>query len=263
MNGTAWFTDHNAPATSDEEAALTEMNRANSTGWVFDKGDGYKNTGLRVDLDGDYEFVYTYATKALSISGFPTSFTRTVTAEDADKYQTLCVPFDATISGAAAYAFGSASETGVILNAIAADALEAGKSYLILPEAAGDIVVSAIPEGNVVGAPEDLHGLAGFYGILGAEYNYVYAENDFATYVLQNDNKFHKMIGGASATITSTHAYLHVPDGMAAPELRIIMDATNIENVEGNEEAVKFMQNGQIFIKKNGVVYDAMGAVVK
>lgn len=262
LNYGSWYTDQNAHANPSEEAA-PEMNRANHEGWPFSRTGNYQNTCLRVDLEGDYEFVYTYATQELSVSGFPTSFTRTVSAENADKYQTLCVPFDATISGAAAYAFDGATETGVILNAVASDALVAGKSYLILPEGAGDIVISAIPAGNVVGAPEDLHGLSGFYGILGADYNYIYASNTFATYVLQNDNKFHKIIGEASATITSTHAYLHVQDGIAAPELRIIMGATNIENVEGNEEAVKFMQNGQIFIKQNGIVYDAMGAVVK
>ena len=262
LNHYIWNTDHNAPA-NNTETAPTEMNRANCTGWVFDQGDGYKDTRLRVDLEGDYEFVYTYATKELSISGFPISFTRTVTAEDADKYQTLCVPFDATVSGATVYEFDGATETGVTLNAVASDALEAGKSYLILPEGAGSIVVSAIPAGDVAGAPEELHGLSGFYGILGADYEYVFADNDFATYVLQDDNKFHKIIGDASATITTTHAYLHIAGGITAPALRIIMGATNIENVEDVEQAVKFIQNGQMFIKKNGVTYDALGRVVR
>jgi hypothetical protein len=40
-------------------------------------------------------------------------------------------------------------------------------------------------------------------------------------------------------------------------------NATNIENVEGQEKAVKFIQNGQIYIQKNGVVYDAMGRVIR
>ena len=40
-------------------------------------------------------------------------------------------------------------------------------------------------------------------------------------------------------------------------------NATNIENVESQEKAVKFIQNGQLYIQKNGVVYDAMGRVVK
>ena len=218
------------------------------------------NCPLLADVDGYYTFYY--QNDLVSVS-YPTSFTRTVDAEGADKYQTLCVPFDASVSGATVYAFGTDTESGVTINSIAADALEAGKSYLIMPEGAGDIVISAIADGDTVIVPEDLHGLSGFYGILGADYEYVYADNNFATYVLQDDNKFHKVIGTASATITSTHAYLHVASGITAPALRIIMDATNIENLEAVDEAVKFVKNGQLFIKKNGVVYNAVGAVVK
>ena len=39
--------------------------------------------------------------------------------------------------------------------------------------------------------------------------------------------------------------------------------ATGIENVEDQEKAVKFIQNGQIYIRKDGVVYDAMGRVIR
>jgi hypothetical protein len=39
--------------------------------------------------------------------------------------------------------------------------------------------------------------------------------------------------------------------------------ATNIENVEANEAAVKFIENGKLYIKKNNVVYDMMGTIVK
>lgn len=40
-------------------------------------------------------------------------------------------------------------------------------------------------------------------------------------------------------------------------------NATNIQNIEGQEKAVKFIQNGQLYIQKNGVVYDAMGRVIR
>ena len=249
---------------ANEVGFMNTITRTNCTDWLLNDKDN--NCGLKADVPGNYIFTYYYNEGAsawkLNVT-YPTSFTRTVDAEGADKYQTLCVPFDASVSGATVYAFGSATESGVTINSIAADALEAGKSYLIMPEGAGDIVISAIADGDTVIVPEDLHGLSGFYGILGADYEYVYADNNFATYVLQDDNKFHKVIGTASATITSTHAYLHVASGITAPALRIIMDATNIENLEAVDEAVKFVKNGQLFIKKNGVVYNAVGAVVK
>lgn len=43
----------------------------------------------------------------------------------------------------------------------------------------------------------------------------------------------------------------------------IIENATNINAIDASEEVVKFFQNGQLFIKKNGVVYDMMGSIVK
>lgn len=39
--------------------------------------------------------------------------------------------------------------------------------------------------------------------------------------------------------------------------------ATGIDNAEGEVKAVKVIRNGQLFIEKNGVLYDAQGAIVK
>lgn len=38
---------------------------------------------------------------------------------------------------------------------------------------------------------------------------------------------------------------------------------TAVDNAEDGTKAVKFIENGQMFIKKNGVVYNAQGAIVK
>jgi hypothetical protein len=39
--------------------------------------------------------------------------------------------------------------------------------------------------------------------------------------------------------------------------------ATAIDNAEQEVKAVKVIRNGQLFIEKNGVLYDAQGAVVR
>ena len=44
---------------------------------------------------------------------------------------------------------------------------------------------------------------------------------------------------------------------------RIPGTATAIDNTEATESAVKFFENGQLLIRKNGVVYNAQGAVVR
>ena len=70
---------------------------------------------------------------------------------------------------------------------------------------------------------------------------------------------------GAAFTNKAHKAYLALPENFLAPA-RILFNengATGIENVEGQEKAVKFIENGQIYIQKNGVVYDAMGRVIR
>ena len=39
--------------------------------------------------------------------------------------------------------------------------------------------------------------------------------------------------------------------------------ATGIDNTDAEVKSVKFFENGQLFIKKNGVIYNAQGAIVK
>lgn len=63
-------------------------------------------------------------------------------------------------------------------------------------------------------------------------------------------------------------AYLQTTVNAAtAPSLIRIVDenngATNIDAIGASEEGVKFIENGKLFIKKNNVVYDMMGSVVR
>ncbi len=71
-----------------------------------------------------------------------------------------------------------------------------------------------------------------------------------------------------SGTVAVGKAYLHLlaaPTG-APSALRLDFEennATDIEAIEAVEEGVKFFQNGKLYIKKNGVVYDMLGTVVR
>ena len=72
-------------------------------------------------------------------------------------------------------------------------------------------------------------------------------------------------------TLGANTAYLPVgftgstPD--AAPSLfRIVeenQNATNIENIEANDKAVKFIENGRILILRDGITYDALGRKIR
>ncbi|MBO7546514.1 MAG: InlB B-repeat-containing protein [Paludibacteraceae bacterium] len=81
----------------------------------------------------------------------------------------------------------------------------------------------------------------------------------------KNDNKFVRYEG---ETFPANRACLAVtPENTNAPSaFRIVeeeQNATNIQNIESNDDVVKFFENGQLFIKKNGIVYDAVGRRVR
>ena len=93
-------------------------------------------------------------------------------------------------------------------------------------------------------------------------YNYVLINNGGAP-------EFQLIVDGSygSVSIPAGKAYLALgsnPSG--APALRIIEqedNATGIQNVEANEKAVKFIENGKLFIQRDGIVYDMTGRVVR
>ena len=66
-------------------------------------------------------------------------------------------------------------------------------------------------------------------------------------------------------------AYLETTSALTpavgAPAIIRIIDeennATSIERLDGKTDAVKFFENGQIYILREGVVYDALGRIVK
>ena len=237
------------------------MDRANCTGWDMDAD---HNCGIKIDIPGLYEFKYDFASEQMSVT-YAESFTR---VNNDGHYQTLCAPFNASITNATVYEVTAASAGGVTINAIDPAMLVAGKSYIVKPTA--DMVITKVGDG-VVGDPIlPISQGTGLYGVLSESYTYVYNSEPTwkNVFVLQDDDMFHQVIAGGSATITSTRAYLHIAGdelvpNLSAPGIRIIENATNIENIEGNETAVKFIENGKLFIKKNGVVYDAVGTVVK
>ncbi len=72
---------------------------------------------------------------------------------------------------------------------------------------------------------------------------------------------------GAAFEIAKGKAYLPLSAGANAPSRFLINaqdnTATNINNTQDVEDGIKFIQNGKLFIKKNGVVYDMMGTIVK
>jgi len=78
---------------------------------------------------------------------------------------------------------------------------------------------------------------------------------------------------GTGCSIPANRAYINmttVPEfGVSAPGVRYLEmplapeNATSLEDIKANETAVKFVDNGQLFIKKNGIIYDVTGRKIR
>ena len=223
------------------------MTRVNCENWPLDAD---ADITLLADVNGTYTFYYQNGNISVS---YPTSFTREVNSTN---YQTLCLPFDAVKpENVAIYEVTGVTANSVMLGVPDIAYLEAGKSYIIKPSVVADIIITMKPEGTEVAAPINTH----MFGILGDDYQPTAA---LGAYIL-SENKFHLVAADGVVTVGSTRAYVKAVDPNAAPELRIVENATDIQNVEANEVAVKFIENGKLFIRKDNVVYDATGAVVR
>lgn len=74
--------------------------------------------------------------------------------------------------------------------------------------------------------------------------------------------------GGVPFVISQPNkAYLVIPESSPAPARFLLNEeennATNIKSVEDNADVVKFIENCQLLIKKEGVVYDALGRKIR
>lgn len=89
-------------------------------------------------------------------------------------------------------------------------------------------------------------------------------------YVLTRQNNqvvFAPTNGANTPHLAKGQAYLDLTTSSPAPSaIRIILEeenATSVENIQATEQAVKYFENGILYIKRNGVVFDALGRIVK
>ena len=223
-------------------------------GWFDEDGnelesnDYYPNAAANV-----YAHFVKYETATIGATGW-TTFSSTV-------------PLDLSNLGTAtAYYASSAAAAGVTLTPTTTTALAATKGimlkgtpsakvYIPIATAAGSDISGNLLVGCPNGATvkhDDNNG-----------YNYVFVNNS-------GTGEFQHIVSGANGIveIPAGKAYLSLasaPTG-APDRFRIIEagnDATDIQSIEANEVAVKFIENGQLLIRKDGVVYDMTGRVIR
>lgn len=89
---------------------------------------------------------------------------------------------------------------------------------------------------------------------------------DYLMALLKNEDKFVSYTG---SYFPANRAYFAVtpPNNNDAPSaIRIVEDVNNttsIKSIDVTEKAVKFIQDGKLYIKKNGITYDTLGRMVK
>lgn len=194
-----------------------------------------------------------------------------------NSYGTLCLPMDGLVSGATLYSVAGKQEEGGKLYIVLEEqgaTLEAGEPYIF--EANG-LTLTATMSGPHSAVKADANGLVGTYQLITAP---VYNGSDNLNYVLaldgSNNTVFKKV--GEDVTVGAYRAYLNIHNAgdyspaSAAPGRKYIRFG-----IEGTEEAQavemiyddaslrtrKIMQNGHLYILRDGHLFTAQGTQIK
>lgn len=175
----------------------------------------------------------------------------------ANGYSTYAADFKYTVSGAEVYKAAYNGSDVVTLTKVADAVVPANEGIILVGEEGAKVYFA---ESSESASDFEDNELVGVLTAAAAPANaYALATN------LDGDGltKFHPCTG---IEIPANKAYIIINGLNPAPSLRIIFaenGATGINELEGAEKAVKFIENGKLYIQKDGVVYDATGAKVK
>lgn len=204
--------------------------------------------------------------------GKTTNTVRVLRSLTGGMFNTLCLPFNASLTeeplaGAKAYTFSSSSETeggDILLHFSEAATIVAGVPYLIEPQAdiQGPIDFTNVTIAASVG------GSAGsgitFNGILSPK---ELKEGDKSILFLVSDNKL--AWANTDADMYGMRAYFSLPNGVydqLRTSARIVTSeagTTDIHQTTTQANTQKIMQNGRLYIRKDGQIYTILGRKVK
>lgn len=255
----------------DTETPLTISTMFTGSNWTYVTN----TTDLSAYIGKSIQLIFRYApssgnqgtweVKNFVVNATPAS-TESVTL-NADGYATFCseYPLDfsdyETADYSAWYVTSANTSTGVITFSQIKGTIKGGQGILLKGTPNATITLNSVNSSNelsgniLVGclAPTYVNQVATYYAL-------VHVDTPEAHSEFQN-------LGSYTGIIPAGKAYLDLTSLGAAPDrLRIVFEgnnATNIENIEANEKAVKYLENGRILIKKNGITYDTLGRIVK
>ncbi|MBE6325048.1 MAG: hypothetical protein E7074_08775 [Bacteroidales bacterium] len=220
----------------------------------------YDNSGNLLSSSASYTY-YPNASGNVFAYFRPNSFSKTITAAG---WATYCCPFAIDLSTATnltdAFIVTGGTDGVLTKTSVKSETVPANTG-LLLKGTEGSAVTVTIP---VVASSETNVSTNKLTGVtvateIAANGGYVLmndATNGLAFY--QNSNAF---------TVGANTAYLPASFASSAPSMFRLEDeennATDIHSIEANEKAVKFIENGKLLIRKDGVVYDMTGRIIR
>ena len=242
LNGTDWRSFEYVDATSPFTRTNNEHN------WI--NADHTDNMSINADQAGDYTFTWTFVENKLTIT-FPAVATPYSVTTNAYGFASFSYTEDLKLATAGAKLYTGAI-SGEVLDMTEVDYVKAGEGVILKGEANKTYLLTA-------GTGTDIYGV----NALIASANWTAATED--AYFLVG-NEFKKYTG--TEAVPAGKAYLIYTAGGANPApRRIVMrfnTTTAVENVEAEAvQPVKFIENGEIFIRRGNEVYNLQGQLVK
>ena len=192
-----------------------------------------------------------------------------------NQWYTLCLPFDldnftgtplegATVKTLSSSSYDAGTNTLTMDFSDNLTAIEAGKPYIVKWTEGEDII---FPMFAGVTVSTDAADVQTTYADFIGTYNYIdYAEEDRSILLLIGDALEYPEEGAHNIACS---AYFRLKEGLVAGEpLRIVLnfnDSSQDINLLTDEEqqTVKFIQNGKIYIRRGGNIYDVTGIKIK
>jgi len=225
-------------------------------GYVFE---GWYDGDTRLTTEAEYTI---YPTSEMNFTArFAKGTTLTLNSvENADHgYATYCCDSNFTVSGATAYKAKQNHSTGNLSLEPLTGVIPAGTG-VILVGGKGALVniiyTTANSEADV--SDNELGGTTARTAVASIK-----TKTNFYAFN-KNTNEF-QLYGGEY--MPAKKAYYQNGNPIQAPSIRMDFDevgtATDVEKVAADEKTVKFFEKGQLFIRKDGIVYDMLGRVIR
>ena len=248
-------------------SSLSDMSNGTELGTIA------KGTSTEQKINGNYQFIgITAPDGTVYIAEIDIEWEQATTAivniasacTDGTKYygtysnsSAFVVPSDLTVS-----AISVSGGTLTVTDYATGDVVPANTGVMVSAATAGDKTITLSAE---TGTEKDGNMLKASSVAMDAE------NTKFYRLTMHNGSQIGFWWGaddGAAFSLGANKAYLAVPTTDASSPLRLWFEdeennATSIEEIKTAEDTLKFIENGQLFIKKDGITYDVLGRIVK